>query len=402
MEPRKQREDAIQRSIHSIKPVDYAKRRQRRRLSLAARRLLVLFGALGALGLAAFLVAQGVRLLSRSEGEVPVASASAPAAEGGEEPQAQSLPPATGFDPAGAGHSALPEGGVDKSSWNFLGTVEGAAPAVAPTPDYRMVALPANGRVDIRYFNTVTFVGDSLTQGLQIYSTGLPGAQYCAYKGIGPKQMYDGSMQRRNDGGQEIPLDALRDSAPDNVYIQLGANAMVYMDDDSIIMYYEEMLNHMRAALHPEVSFYVQSLTPVRPDNQPGFDPARIALLNDRLAEMTQRQGVYFIDLTEPLEGTDGYLREDFTGGDGYHLNQDGYAAWVEHLMTHTAWHPRNPYVDAEGNIISEEARQAIEAAEAEKAAAAAAAAEAAAAEAAAAEAAAAEGEAPPAEAPAE
>ena len=50
--------------------------------------------------------------------------------------------------------------------------------------DFRMAALPASAPVEKSWFAQVSFVGDSLTQGLQIYDTGLPGAQFCAYKGV--------------------------------------------------------------------------------------------------------------------------------------------------------------------------------------------------------------------------
>ena len=46
--------------------------------------------------------------------------------------------------------------------------------------DFRMAALPASAPVEKSWFAQVSFVGDSLTQGLQIYDTGLPGAQFCA------------------------------------------------------------------------------------------------------------------------------------------------------------------------------------------------------------------------------
>lgn len=41
--------------------------------------------------------------------------------------------------------------------------------------DFRMAALPASAPVEKSWFAQASFVGDSLTQGLQIYDTGLPG-----------------------------------------------------------------------------------------------------------------------------------------------------------------------------------------------------------------------------------
>ncbi|MDL2254205.1 GDSL-type esterase/lipase family protein [Ruminococcaceae bacterium OttesenSCG-928-I18] len=309
---------------------DFEKRRQKRRLQRTLRRGLVLFGAVCVI----LLVAWGITaIINTARGE----------------PETETLVPSDA-PVIMAGSDAVPDplpDTPDNTAWNFVGPVEQTINNMElVSPDYRMISLPENGRVDMSYFNTVTFVGDSLTQGFQIYAQGIPNAHYCAYKGIGPKQIYDGSVQRRNDGEQEVPMEALVASAPDNVYIQLGANAMVSLDDDSIIAYYREMLTVMRASLHPEVGYYIQSLTPVRPDNSPGFDMARIDNLNNMLARMAFEEGIYFLDLTEPLAGDDLYLREDFAGSDGYHLSPSGYAAWVEYLVTHTAYHPRNPYLE--------------------------------------------------------
>ncbi len=303
-----------------------AVRKTKRRRARMIRRASVLLGSVVVI----LLLAWGITsIITAGQSAEPVApSASAPTASG-----------------ASAVASGEPK--PDNTAWNFVGPVPQTINNMALlNPDYRMIALPENGRVDMSYFSTVTFVGDSLTQGFQIYSQGIPNAHYCAYKGIGPKQMYDGSIQRRQDGEQEIPMDALVASAPANVYIQLGANAMVSLDDESILAYYREMLAAMRAALPPETGYYIQSLTPVRPDNNPGFDINRILALNNRLAQMAFEENLYFLDLTEPLAGDDGFLREDFAGGDGYHLSPSGYAAWTDYLVTHTAYRPGTPYLE--------------------------------------------------------
>ncbi len=304
---------------------DFEKQRKHRRLLRKARRGIVLLGSVVAI----LAVAWGITSLvtafgkNNSGGQPPVSLAAGSAAS-------QPLPAAP-----------------DNTAWNFVGPVQQTINQMELlTPDFRMIALPENGRVDMSYFSTVTFVGDSLTQGFQIYSQGIPNAHYCAYKGIGPKQIYDGSIQRKVDGTQEIPMDALVASAPANVYILLGANAMVGLDDESILAYYREMLAAMRAALPPTTGYYIQSITPVRPDNDPGFDMARIDNLNNQLAKMAFQENLYFLDLTEILAGDDNYLREDFTGKDGYHLSPSGYAAWADYLVTHTAYNPANPYLE--------------------------------------------------------
>ncbi len=359
----------------TVQQMSIEKRQAQRKKRRLRRNLILLVGLLLILLLAWGLTSLISNLFGQDEvGAVASVPSGAPAISGASGLTAEPLPDT-----------------VDSTSWNFVGPTEQTISGMQLiSPDYRMLSLPENGRVDMSYFSTVTFVGDSLTQGFQIYQQGIANATYCAYIGVGPKQMFDGSIQRRQDGEQEIPLDALVSYKPRNVYIQLGANAMVSMDDASLLAYYQEMLNTFRAVLPATTNYYIQSLTPVRPDNDPGFDIARITSLNNQLAVLAYQNNLHFLDLTEALSGDDGYLMEEYAAGDGYHLSPTGYGVWVDYLVTHTAYTPLTPYLEG-SPFYNPEAVAAAEAAAAEVAAAEAAVAEAAAAEAAAAEAAAAE-----------
>ena len=132
--------------------------------------------------------------------------------------------------------------------------------------DFRMAALPASTPVEKNWFAQASFVGDSLTQGLQIYDTGLPGAQFCAYKGVGPNAFVNGTSCKRADGVAEIPLDALTAQQPKAVYVLLGSNVLGRDTDyTSFLTYYRLMLDMISQAL-PDAKIYVQSITPVRPE----------------------------------------------------------------------------------------------------------------------------------------
>ena len=50
------------------------------------------------------------------------------------------------------------------------------------------------------WFNDVSFVGDSLTQGMQLYEEGMQNAMFCAYKGVGPNVIVNGTICKRADG----------------------------------------------------------------------------------------------------------------------------------------------------------------------------------------------------------
>lgn len=316
---------------------------KKRRLKKSARRLLVLLVAVVFM-LSISWVITGIiqNMPSHQAAQEPAPAPGTGIASGSEEPTPTAAPQTPLAD--------MPA--VDKTSWNFVGPVQQDAEAMTMVePDRRMISLPENGRVDMAYFDTSVFVGDSITQGLQIYTSGIPNAKYCAYKGASPKAIYDGSIVTRTDGTQEVPMEALAGYQPDNVYILLGTNAMVAMDDEALLAYYSEMLDVMKATLLPGVNFYIQSITPVLQGVDGRFDMDRIRNLNDQLAKMAWEKGVYFLDLHEALAGDDGWLRSDYGATkDGYHLTPSGYSAWVEYLVTHTAYNQRHAHLYLEGS----------------------------------------------------
>lgn len=210
--------------------------------------------------------------------------------------------------------------------------------------DFRLASMPVTESepVDLSYFDSAVFLGDSLTQGLQIYDTGLPNARYCAYRGVGPNAVVNGTTCTRVDGVQEIPLQALASYAPKSVYILLGTNVLTQDTDyTNFLNYYSLMLDQIRQLL-PDADIYIQSITPVRPEvsadpAHAGMYSARFIRVNNDLAALAVEKGCFFLDLWEVLADSNGDLRAEYAQPDGYHLQPAGYAAWVSYLRTHVA-----------------------------------------------------------------
>ena len=207
--------------------------------------------------------------------------------------------------------------------------------------DFRMAALPQSSPVDKSWFSRASFVGDSLTQGMQIYESGLPNAQFCAYRGVGPNAFVNGTSCKRADGVSEIPLEALTAQQPEAVYVLLGTNVLNRDTDyTSFLTYYRLMLDMISQAL-PNAVIYVQSITPVRPElctqtNHEGLNRDRLCRINNELAAIALEKNCYFLNLWEVLADENGDLIEAYAQPDGYHLKPEGYAAWVDYLCSHT------------------------------------------------------------------
>lgn len=249
-------------------------------------------------------------------------------------------------DPAQTRQDTILQEITEDNTWNTLQyastrplTVQTLSTGTTTALDFRMAALPRTAPVEKSWFSQVSFVGDSLTQGMQMYDTGLPGAMFCAYRGVGPNAIVNGTSCKRADGVAEVPLDALTAQQPKAVYLLLGTNVLgTDSDYTSFLTYYRLMLDMISQAL-PNTKIYVQSITPVRPEvsqKSPGLYKERLCEINDALSAIALEKGCTFLNLWEALADENGDLIEEYAQPDGYHLLPAGYDAWVDYLCTHT------------------------------------------------------------------
>ena len=250
--------------------------------------------------------------------------------------------------PSGVVQNSILQAVTQDNTWNTAEytvarqmNIQTSASGSGTALDFRMAALPETAAVDKSWFSDVTFVGDSLTQGMQLYDEGLPGAMFCAYMGVGPNVIVNGATCRRADGGTEVPLEALTAQNPKAIYVLLGTNVLGRNTDyTSFLTYYRLMLD-MLAQTMPNAKIYVQSITPVRPEvsekeNHEGLNRERICRINDELAAIALEKNCYFLNLWEVLADENGDLIEEYAQPDGYHLKPAGYTAWVDYLCSHT------------------------------------------------------------------
>ena len=91
-----------------------------------------------------------------------------------------------------------------------------------------MAAVPMLGTVTKDYFNTVTFVGDSIASGLGIYATGYQNAKYATYISAGVDTFVNNvKVKNAVTKEQETPFEAIAASQPDYVYLLVGTNNLV-------------------------------------------------------------------------------------------------------------------------------------------------------------------------------
>ena len=155
---------------------------------------------------------------------------------------------------------------LQSSEWNTISYTPARRLTVQTTSagstamDFRLAALDRTTAVDRSYFANVCFLGDSLTQGMQIYSSGLPEASFCAYRGANPSVVVNGTTCKRSDGGTEVPMEVLTARQPPVLYILLGTNVLNRDGDySSFLTYYRLMLDMISQAL-PNTQFFSSAM----------------------------------------------------------------------------------------------------------------------------------------------
>ncbi len=266
------------------------------------------------------------------------------------------VPPGGGEGPAsvsgGNGEVALaplPNTGntvVQNTSFSAIGPVrQDTWTLVRPTAD--LIAQPETGLVRPEYFQGVVMLGDSVTAGFYTYSTSLKGvATVCGYRSIHPSDIVNRTTLSREDGVQEIALDAVAAANPKAVYVLLGTNSLVSANEQkeqSFLAYYERMLQMLKEAA-PGATLYVQSIPPVRPEITT-LDNDQIRRVNEQLAQLALAQGCRYLNLHEFLADDNGDLKAELAAEDGIHLNGTGYKQWVDYISRHVAYSDDLPFL---------------------------------------------------------
>lgn len=196
--------------------------------------------------------------------------------------------------------------------------------------------VPESEPMSQTYFGKCMFVGDSITVGLSDYQL-VPMKNVLAEIGMNIEKINTETMQTAY--GNTTVLDALTQSAPENVYIMLGSNGIAWLSIDDMIAEYSEFTESVRKAL-PDSRIYIQSIPPVTAAREKAENPisnADINEYNSRLLELANEKGYYYIDVHSALAGPDGALPVEDAADDGMHFNKTTYDVMLKYILSHVA-----------------------------------------------------------------
>jgi len=201
--------------------------------------------------------------------------------------------------------------------------------------------LPESDRKPDSYLEDCVFIGDSITTGLSGYKL-VSSQNVLASVGLRIDNITTEKVTNPRFEQPVMVVDALNEIKPKNIYILLGSNGVAWYNNDNMIIAYSDFIKSLRTQL-PDSDIYIISITPVgtMKENIDTIENGKVLnseidSFNQRLIELADKEGVYYVDVNSALKDETGKLPNDVTS-DGMHFNLDTYKKFMEYILTHTA-----------------------------------------------------------------
>lgn len=212
----------------------------------------------------------------------------------------------------------LPEGFTDTTA-----PVYEEVTAEPPPP------APVFVKSDPSYFDDALFIGDSRTVGIYEYGT-LPNATYFCSVGLASYK-----IDSEYINGCTI-YDMLSAGNYGKIYVMLGINE-VGNDFEYTMNSYVKLINTLKE-YQPDALIYVMAnlhVTQFRQSQGDTINNDNINALNSAMAELADGQKVFYLDVNEIFDDSDGNLMSECSN-DGVHVLAKYYQTWCDWLCLNT------------------------------------------------------------------
>lgn len=191
---------------------------------------------------------------------------------------------------------------------------------------------------DDSFFSGAVFLGDSRTEGLELFS-GLENGTFYWARGMSVFQADSDSCRIFEVDGEMVTLlGALKKNTYDAVYIMIGINELGYSAE-----HYESGLSDLLdkvIAAQPGAVIYLQTLPPVNDSEarQNGLadyiNNTQVDAFNEAIVRAAADKKVVLLNTAEVYRDEDGQLPSELSS-DGCHFAVRGYALWADYLRCH-------------------------------------------------------------------
>ena len=190
---------------------------------------------------------------------------------------------------------------------------------------------------DDSFFDHAVFLGDSRTEGLQLYS-GLTHGDFFWKRGMTVFRVDSEEWTFEIDGEKLTMVEALGKKQYDSVYIMIGVNELGYpvsSYERSLGIFLDKVM-----AAQPDAVIYLQTLPPVNDraarDNDLGsyINNDNISAFNEAIIRTAAEKRVVLLNTAEVYRDGNGQLPADMTS-DGCHFKPGEYGLWADYLRCH-------------------------------------------------------------------
>lgn len=215
------------------------------------------------------------------------------------------------------------------------------APAAFCNPDMPPPFAEEHEPVGDEYFEDAVFIGDSMMEYVEMYEL-IPTAHYVWKIGMSPGSVGHKDFRVRGSSERLSGYDYAASFSPKKLYIWLGANGLDTSTSDAVLANYEKLADRLIEKF-PDALIYVISPPPTtyaRMTERDHVPVKRYVNFEEKLRELAERRGFYYIDMYHLVADAQGYLPTGYSMGDGYHLNREALTLMTDYIRTHTVDYP--------------------------------------------------------------
>ena len=192
--------------------------------------------------------------------------------------------------------------------------------------------------VEDTHFDTAVFLGDSRTEGLQLFG-GIRHGDYYWARGMTVFRVDDpNAAVFEIDGEMYTMVGALRQKQYESVYIMMGVNELGYPAssyEEGLAIFIDQVLE-----AQPNAVVYLQILPPVNEEvaQKNGLadyiNNTNIGKFNEAIVRIATQKKVVLLDTAEVYRDENGILPAEMAS-DGCHFNFGDYRHWANYLRNH-------------------------------------------------------------------
>lgn len=190
--------------------------------------------------------------------------------------------------------------------------------------------------VSDEYLQSCVFIGDSIVYGMSSYGI-VPASNVYASMSMNVTKAETEPVETQY--GDITILEALEADIPENIYILLGSKGAAWLTPSEMYSSYSSFVTKV-IELCPDSDIYIIAVPPVTAAKETSVESpvsnSDIDDLNERMLELCNNKGIYFLDLNSYLKDDTGCMPAADAENDGVHFKYSTYEKMVDYILAHT------------------------------------------------------------------